>query len=184
MHMPAACRYRRRASGGRRRSDGGRVAALEAFMRRSPRSSAGPRTDGQRLRPRAQSTSSINTRIDTRQTSVLHGTPHSSRLRARPTRARSLAHAAARLIVDGHVTLDGAVVVKPARQVNPAQALELVPSQGDDYVSRGARKLAGALDALGARGLAPLAGRTPMPGRGGVHQEASRTSCCGAAPRT
>ena len=50
--------------------------------------------------------------------------------------------------------------MKPARQVNPAQALELVPSQGDDYVSRGARKLAGALDALGARGLAPrLEGR-------------------------
>ena len=73
--------------------------------------------------------------------------------------ARSRTHAA-RLIVDGHVTLDGAVVVKPARQVNPAQALELVPSQGDDYVSRGARKLAGALGALGARGLAPrLEGR-------------------------
>jgi len=73
--------------------------------------------------------------------------------------ARSRTHAA-RLIVDGHVTLDGAVVVKPARQVNPAQALEVVPSQGDDYVSRGARKLAGALDALGARGLAPrLEGR-------------------------
>ena len=67
--------------------------------------------------------------------------------------ARSRTHAA-RLIVDGHV------VVKPSRQVDPAQALEVVPSQGDDYVSRGARKLAGALDALGARGLAPrLEGR-------------------------
>ena len=83
--------------------------------------------------------------------------------------ARSRTHAA-RLIVDGHVTLDGAVVVKPARQVNPAQALELVPSQGDDYVSRGARKLAGALDALGARGLAPrLEGRRCLLRRGAAH---------------
>lgn len=68
--------------------------------------------------------------------------------------ARSRTHAA-RLITDGHVTLDGAVVVKPARQVNPAQAIEVVAPRGDDYVSRGAHKLAGALDALTARGLAP-----------------------------
>lgn len=68
--------------------------------------------------------------------------------------ARSRTHAA-RLVADGHVTLDGAVVVKPARQVDPAQALEVVAPRGDDYVSRGARKLVGALDSLGARGLAP-----------------------------
>ena len=68
--------------------------------------------------------------------------------------ARSRAHAA-RLIADGHVTLDGVVARKPARQVDPAQALEIVVPQGDSYVSRGAHKLAGALDALGARGLAP-----------------------------
>ena len=61
---------------------------------------------------------------------------------------------AAQMVTDGHVTLDGVVVTKPARQVNPAQALEIrVP--GDGYVSRGAHKLAGALDALGSRGLAP-----------------------------
>ena len=61
---------------------------------------------------------------------------------------------AAQMVTDGHVTLDGVVVTKPARQVDPAQALEIrVPD--DSYVSRGAHKLAGALDALGSRGLAP-----------------------------
>ena len=68
--------------------------------------------------------------------------------------ARSRTHAA-RLITDGHVRLDGVVALKPARQVNPAQALQVAAPQGESYVSRGARKLAGALDALGARGLAP-----------------------------
>ena len=68
--------------------------------------------------------------------------------------ARSRSHAAT-LITDGHVTLDGAVVTKPARQVDPAQAIEIHTPSGDDYVSRGAHKLAGALDALGERGLAP-----------------------------
>ena len=68
--------------------------------------------------------------------------------------ARSRTHAA-RLITDGHVRLDGVVALKPARQVNPAQALQVAAPQGESHVSRGARKLAGALDALGARGLAP-----------------------------
>ena len=73
--------------------------------------------------------------------------------------ARSRTHAA-QLVTDGHVTLDGAVVTKPARQVNPAQAIEVVVPTGEDYVSRGAHKLAGALDALEERGLAPrVAGR-------------------------
>ena len=68
--------------------------------------------------------------------------------------ARSRTHAAT-LITDGHVTLDGVVVTKPARQVNPAQAIEILTPCADDYVSRGAHKLAGALDALEERGLAP-----------------------------
>ncbi|SPT54177.1 16S/23S rRNA (cytidine-2'-O)-methyltransferase TlyA [Actinomyces bovis] len=73
--------------------------------------------------------------------------------------ARSRSHAA-QLIGDGHITLDGAVVTKAARQVNPAQAIEVITPSGDDYVSRGAHKLAGALDALAERGLAPqVAGR-------------------------
>jgi 23S rRNA (cytidine1920-2'-O)/16S rRNA (cytidine1409-2'-O)-methyltransferase len=72
--------------------------------------------------------------------------------------ARSRQHAG-ELLAAGHVRLDGQVVTKPARQVDPAQAL-LVDDVGtaDDYVSRGAHKLAGALDALGD--AAPLvAGR-------------------------
>ncbi len=68
--------------------------------------------------------------------------------------ARSRTHAR-ELIESGRVRLDGQVVLKPARQMDPAQAL-LVEESADekDYVSRGARKLAGALDALGDR--APL----------------------------
>lgn len=53
------------------------------------------------------------------------------------------------LIESGRVTLDGQVVTKPARQMNPAQAVEVERGDEDDYVSRGAHKLAGALDALG-----------------------------------
>lgn len=94
---------------------------------------------------------------------------------ARRGLARSRTHAA-ELLAQGCVTLDGMVVTKPARQVNPAQAIEVLPPADDaapgagpnqqapgrsgaqgrgDYVSRGAHKLAGALDALEARGLAP-----------------------------
>ena len=68
--------------------------------------------------------------------------------------ARSRTHAAT-LVAGGHVTLDGTVVTKPARQVNPAQAIEIHTPCGDDYVSRGAHKLAGALNVLRERGLAP-----------------------------
>ncbi|CAM3042516.1 TlyA family RNA methyltransferase [Actinomyces slackii] len=82
---------------------------------------------------------------------------------ARRGLARSRTHAA-ELLAQGRVTVDGAVVTKPARQVNPAQAIEVLPPRrggdGQDYVSRGAHKLAGALDALADRGLAPrVAGR-------------------------
>lgn len=92
---------------------------------------------------------------------------------ARRGLARSRTHAA-ELLAQGRVTLDGMVVTKPARQVNPAQAIEVLaaadgaraespdgpagatgPRGRGDYVSRGALKLVGALDALGARGLAP-----------------------------
>ncbi|MEE6282957.1 TlyA family RNA methyltransferase [Georgenia sunbinii] len=74
--------------------------------------------------------------------------------------ARSRQHAA-ELIADGHVLLDGGAVTKPARQVDPAQALRVVAPPAEDYASRGAHKLAGALDALGDR--APvIAGRRAM----------------------
>lgn len=65
--------------------------------------------------------------------------------------ARSRTHAA-ELISAGVVLLDGDVVRKPARQMNPAQALRVVESSRDDYVSRGAYKLVGALDTLGENG--------------------------------
>ncbi|AYD89632.1 TlyA family RNA methyltransferase [Actinomyces sp. 2119] len=70
--------------------------------------------------------------------------------------ARSRDHAAT-LVTSGQVTVDGVVVTKPARQVSPAQALQLAAPDGDQhtYVSRGAHKLEGALEALAARGLAP-----------------------------
>lgn len=67
------------------------------------------------------------------------------------TRSRTQAR---ELIEAGRVRLDGEVVTKPARQMDPAQAIVLDELPEDDYVSRGARKLAGALDALG--GAAPL----------------------------
>jgi len=62
------------------------------------------------------------------------------------TRSRTQAR---ELIEAGRVRLDGEVVTKPARQMDPAQAIVLEEQPEDEYVSRGARKLAGALDALG-----------------------------------
>lgn len=74
--------------------------------------------------------------------------------------ARSRQHAG-ELIAAGHVLLDGAPVTKAARQVDPAQALRVVAPPTEEYASRGAHKLAGALDALGDR--APVvAGRRAL----------------------
>lgn len=53
------------------------------------------------------------------------------------------------LVASGRVLLAGVVATKPARQMDPAQALRLVEDTGPRYASRGAHKLAGALDALG-----------------------------------
>lgn len=58
------------------------------------------------------------------------------------------------LIHAGFVKLDGEVVTKPARQMDPAQALIVDESSSPDYASRGAYKLAGALEILGD--LAPV----------------------------
>ncbi|MDC4233396.1 TlyA family RNA methyltransferase [Actinomyces sp. B33] len=55
------------------------------------------------------------------------------------------------LIAAGRVALDGETVLKPARQMDPAQAIVITEGDGEDYASRGAHKLAGALDALGDR---------------------------------
>ncbi|MDP9805569.1 23S rRNA (cytidine1920-2'-O)/16S rRNA (cytidine1409-2'-O)-methyltransferase [Trueperella bonasi] len=62
--------------------------------------------------------------------------------------ARSRAEAA-ELINAGNVLLDGMVVTKPARQMNPAQALVVREGACEDYVSRGAYKLVGAIEYLG-----------------------------------
>ena len=53
------------------------------------------------------------------------------------------------LIADGLVFLDGQQVTKPARQMDPAQPLRVVENVRENYVSRGAYKLLGALEALG-----------------------------------
>lgn len=59
---------------------------------------------------------------------------------------------AAELIQARRVLLDGGEVTKPARQMNPAQALVVTEGDRDDYVSRGAYKLLGALEYLGDSG--------------------------------
>lgn len=64
--------------------------------------------------------------------------------------ARSRAEASA-LVEAGHVTVDGQGATKPARQVDPAQAIEVHAPPGEEWASRGARKLLGALDILGER---------------------------------
>ena len=58
------------------------------------------------------------------------------------------------LIAAGKVLLDGEAVRKAARQMDPAQPLLVVESEREDYVSRGAWKLIGALDLLGQSGPA------------------------------
>lgn len=72
--------------------------------------------------------------------------------------ARSREHAAT-LIADGRVVVRGMTASKPATSVDPGEALHVTPVQtGEDYVSRGGHKLAGALDAFEPKGL-KVAGR-------------------------
>jgi len=56
---------------------------------------------------------------------------------------------AAELISEGRVSVDGVAVTKVARQVSRDQSLRLAADDGPRYASRGAHKLAGALDLLG-----------------------------------
>ena len=65
--------------------------------------------------------------------------------------ARSRTHAR-ELIDEGRVRLNGGVVRKAARQMDPADALVVDEGPTEDYVSRGAYKLIGALDYLGEHG--------------------------------
>jgi 23S rRNA (cytidine1920-2'-O)/16S rRNA (cytidine1409-2'-O)-methyltransferase len=62
--------------------------------------------------------------------------------------ARSRQHAQ-ELVSAGRVRVGGLVATKPATGVDPATAVTVAEADGDDYVSRGAHKLAGALDRLG-----------------------------------
>lgn len=62
--------------------------------------------------------------------------------------ARSRAEAS-ELVTSRRVTVDGQLSEKPARQVDPAQAIELVDASTTGYASRGAHKLLGALAVLG-----------------------------------
>ncbi|MBZ2194521.1 TlyA family RNA methyltransferase [Occultella gossypii] len=77
--------------------------------------------------------------------------------------ARSRQHAA-ELIDASRVLLDGTTATKAATQLDPAQAVRVLPpaeGTGPEYASRGGHKLAGALDALGA--AAPqVAGRRAL----------------------
>lgn len=75
--------------------------------------------------------------------------------------ARSRDQAAA-LIADGRVTIGGRPATKPATVVDPAEAVVVrSPVGGDEYVSRGGHKLAGALDVFQEAGLA-VAGRRAL----------------------
>ncbi|GAA3160662.1 hemolysin [Planomonospora alba] len=66
---------------------------------------------------------------------------------------------AAQLIEAGRVTVGGRTASKPATQVDTASAIVVAEAaEGPDYVSRGAHKLVGALEAFGPRGLT-VAGR-------------------------
>ena len=60
--------------------------------------------------------------------------------------ARSREHAA-RLVLEGRVTVAGSIAAKPATQVDPAVGIAVTPDDDDPgYASRGGFKLAGALD--------------------------------------
>ena len=52
-------------------------------------------------------------------------------------------------IEGGRVSISGVTATKAATQVDDAAAIELVAEPGSDFVSRGAHKLIGALDAFG-----------------------------------
>lgn len=60
--------------------------------------------------------------------------------------------AAKNLVIDGRVTVRGVPATKPASQVDDADPVEVLPpATGVEYVSRGAYKLLGALDAFSTK---------------------------------
>jgi 23S rRNA (cytidine1920-2'-O)/16S rRNA (cytidine1409-2'-O)-methyltransferase len=60
---------------------------------------------------------------------------------------------AAQLIADGQVSINGQVAAKPATQVEASAPIVVRDAAATQYVSRGAHKLLGALDAFAPRGL-------------------------------
>jgi 23S rRNA (cytidine1920-2'-O)/16S rRNA (cytidine1409-2'-O)-methyltransferase len=66
--------------------------------------------------------------------------------------ARSREQAVA-LIAAGRVEVRGTRAAKPAAMVDPADPVRVVDNAGEEYVSRGGHKLAGALTAFGPLGL-------------------------------
>jgi 23S rRNA (cytidine1920-2'-O)/16S rRNA (cytidine1409-2'-O)-methyltransferase len=69
--------------------------------------------------------------------------------------ARSREHAQA-LVTAGRVRVGGLLATKPATGVDAAASVQVLTDEGDEYVSRGGRKLAGALDQLAGP---PVSGR-------------------------
>ena len=57
------------------------------------------------------------------------------------------------LVAAGQVRVPGRTTVKAATQVTPAEPIVVEEPAGEDYVSRGGHKLAGALDAFAPHGL-------------------------------
>lgn len=74
--------------------------------------------------------------------------------------ARSREQAGA-LVAAGHVRVPGRTAVKAATQVTPAEPIVVEGPPGDNYVSRGGHKLAGALDAFATSGLS-VEGRSAL----------------------
>lgn len=69
-------------------------------------------------------------------------------------RSRSRAR---RLVLDGHVRVNGVVVTRPAHRVGPTQSIEVSPEL-THWVGRGAEKLGAAMDAVGLQ----VAGRVAL----------------------
>ncbi len=81
------------------------------------------------------------------------------------------------LIVRGAVRVDGAVALKPGVQV--AEDAPIALAESPDYVSRGALKLAAALEAFGVDPAGPR-----VRSMSGPRRAASRRCCCGAGRGT
>ena len=96
--------------------------------------------------------------------------------------ARSRTRAAS-LVSEGRVTVDGVLARKPAQAVTESTGID-VAGDVDDDVSRGARKLEGALGEIErlAPGELDLSGRRCLDA--GASDYIAKPCCCGAEPTT